>query len=146
MRHELIKTDDYLLVVSDEKIKKGDFIYETNIGECSMVDDWYLGILKTTTKVEPFVKVIAHLPLNNSPILEGVDLLPPLPKENHVEELSVNFVREIGGSQEQRLAFVDGYLEAKETYKYTEEDLRNAFISGEERILNKTNSSDTSMY
>ncbi len=54
MKHNIIATKDYLLVVSESEIG----------GEN---DYFYLG-----------KKIIAHLPLNNSPILDGVDLLPPL--------------------------------------------------------------------
>jgi hypothetical protein len=42
MKHELIQTENYLLIVDDLE------------------------------------KTIAHLPLKNSPVLEGVDLLPPI--------------------------------------------------------------------
>jgi hypothetical protein len=38
--------------------------------------------------------------------------------------------------------FIQGYNKAKETYKYTEEDIQKAFIAGEERIINKPNSSE----
>ena len=43
MTHNIIKTENYLLVVGDSD-----------------------------------AKIIAHLPLNNSPVIEGVPLLPPL--------------------------------------------------------------------
>ena len=38
MKHELIKTEKYLLFVSNEKVEEGNFIYETKIGEvdCSV--------------------------------------------------------------------------------------------------------------
>jgi hypothetical protein len=73
-----------------------------------------------------FKKVIAHRPLTDAPILEVVPLLPKLSEEDDVEKKSRDFVKYVGGSQEQRLAFIDGYLEAKATHKYTEEDLRKA--------------------
>jgi hypothetical protein len=104
MLHNLIKTREYLqstlkelgeeltgyaylLVLSDAPIKKGDtfFDYDTNyigrtvektgiVWACEGLDNqWHLlGLSK---------KIIAHLPLNGAPILEGVDLLPPLPTE-----------------------------------------------------------------
>jgi hypothetical protein len=123
MKHEIIYTKDYALIVSDEKIQEGSFIYETNVGEVSMVDKWYCEILEKGAKVEPFVKVIAHRPLTNAPILGGVPLLPEFSKKDDVEKKSRDFVKYVGGSQEQRLAFIDGYLEAKETYKYTVNDM-----------------------
>lgn len=69
MKHNLIKTDNYLLVVE-------------------------------------YSKIISHLPLNESPVLENVPLLPSLPKED----------------------VCWGYNKAKEKYKYTEEDLKKACI------------------
>ena len=72
MKKELIKTPEYLLVVDDSEIKVGDWVIETRNGlnELHFTNSRYV-INKHIQK-----KVIAHLPLNNSPILEGVPLLP----------------------------------------------------------------------
>jgi hypothetical protein len=75
MKQEIIYTEHYALIVSDEKIVEGSFIYETNIGEVSKVDKWYCEIVDKGVKVEPSVKVIAHRPLTDAPILEGVPLI-----------------------------------------------------------------------
>ena len=75
MKQEIIYTEQYALIVSDEKVEEGSFIYEKNIGEVSKVDKWYCEILEKGVKVEPFVKVIAHRPLTDAPILEGVPLI-----------------------------------------------------------------------
>jgi hypothetical protein len=129
MKHELIKTEDYLLVISDEEINEGDWwkspygVYSQFNGDEKLID----GTLK----------IIAHLPLNNSPILEGVDLLPPLPQGEDVEELAKESVPD--GF---RTIWKNGYNKAKETYKYTEEEVRelllmqrgNCYVA----ILNKT--------
>ena len=131
MKHKLIKTDNYLLVVDDSEIKdvrpyegkwqleKGYILnkfpdYLTDLSECKIV--------------------IAHLPLNNSPIIEGVPLLPPLDVDDDIEELfkSDEFypmnsdVYPILVNQ----AFIKGYNKAKEEYKYTEEDMIKAFAYG----------------
>jgi len=101
---KLIKTDDYLLVVDDSEIKGGDYRVNIQRGYIKLVDDnpeYY------NKRNDVFKKVIAHLPLNNSPILQGVDLLPPLEEETDVEK--------------RVLAYIAGYNKAKETYKYTEE-------------------------
>ena len=100
----IIKTDDYLLLVSDEDIK------DENIE--NVWNEIKNGVINT-------YKIIAHLPLNNSPILEGVDLLPPL--EDEVKKLGEkcwcdNEITNIH-------SFVIGYNKAKEKYKYTEEDM-----------------------
>lgn len=144
MKHKLIKTDNYLLVVDDSEIKdvrpyegkwqleKGYILnkfpdYLTDLSECKIV--------------------IAHLPLNNSPILEGVPLLPPLEQEDDVEmeyyteleqrrEIVKNFKGQVAGRHPDMFGgnemhhMVRGYMEAKQKYKYTEEDMIQAFAYG----------------
>jgi hypothetical protein len=83
MTHKIIQTENYLLVVDDSQITEGDY--------CLANSKTYNNEIVTYRKSPcppPFVsnlnilkKTIAHLPLNNSPILKGVDLLPPLPDE-----------------------------------------------------------------
>jgi hypothetical protein len=99
MTHKIVHTSNYLLIVDTSKT---DPLDSSKIGD-----------------------PIAHLPLNGSPILEGVDLLPPYSRhqEDGIDKKSIDFVREVGGTEQQRLAFKDGYLEAIEKYKYTEEDV-----------------------
>jgi hypothetical protein len=72
-------------------------------------------------------KIISHLPLNNSPVLEGVDLLPPL--EDDVEKLAEEFkssYKKVGVTDYEVSSFIVGYNKAKEKYKYTEEQLKTA--------------------
>jgi len=89
-------------------------------------------------------RVIAHLPINNSPILTGVDLLPSLEQEDDVERLikieqEASYKQGKGTiswyEQEKRKEY---YNKAKEKYKYTEEDVKiaiqQAFLSGVERL------------
>jgi hypothetical protein len=71
-------------------------------------------------------KVISHLPLNNSPILEGVDLLPPL--EDEVEKLAEEWNDK--GEFTSPYSFKAGYNKTKEKYKYTEEDVLDAWELG----------------
>jgi hypothetical protein len=125
MKVEIIYTEQYALIVSDE-IPNG-FYYDTYLKDLRHTGSSEYGESSITKKV------IAHRPLSDAPVLEGVPLMPKFTQEDDVEKKSRDFVKEIGGSQDQRLAFVDGYLEAKETYKYTEEDLRKAFQAGESR-------------
>jgi len=137
MKHKLIKTTDYFLVVDDSEIKKDNWYYNVNgIFRCDNQktgqDELSLSLLTKWNK-----KIIAHLSLNNSPILEGVDLLPPL--EDDVEKLAKQFandkMKEYVGScyadrEYLRQGYITGYNKAKETYKYTEEDLRKAYNKG----------------
>jgi hypothetical protein len=95
MTHKLIKTDNYLLIVDDSQITVDDWAYNP-FGDCPIsVGDIEDDMLYINSE---YSKIIAHLPLNNSPILEGVDLLPPVEYEPR------------------------GFDE----YEYTEKDLRDA--------------------
>jgi len=118
MKHDIIKTDNYLLIVSDEE----------------MNDCWTFNLFRNQPyflkgyygKQPNAKKIIGHLPLNNSPILEGVDLLPPL--EDEVKKLGEkcwcdNEITNIH-------SFVIGYNKAKEKYKYTEFDIITALEYG----------------
>lgn len=96
MKHNLIKTDNYLLVVDDSEIKQSDWIYNEE-REPSIVQCIGKGSLRG------WAKIIAYLPLNGAPVLDGVPLLPSLPQEDD-----------------------------KEKYKYTEEDLRKAIEMAQE--------------
>jgi hypothetical protein len=122
MTHNIIKTDNYLFIGSDDDIRRGLFycVRRKNIfqdeGEdihCCMGD----------------IRIIAHLPLNNSPVLEGIDLLPAL--EDGVEKLAEEFkssYKKVGVTDYEVSSFIVGYNKAKEKYKYTEEDLREALF------------------
>jgi len=114
MKHKLIKTENYLLVLDDSKIKVNDWVYSID-----GVHQWFGLILKT----EPLPKkIIAHLPLNNSPILQGVDLLPPLEQEDDVEKLALTiFPRHENwtlnsDNSDKRPIWIGGYNKAKEKY------------------------------
>ena len=123
MTHKLIKTDNYLLVVDDSEIKVEDYFYSIRgIIEQAIID---------YPKNEHHGVIIAHLPLNDSPILEGVDLLPPYSRhqEDGLEDAVIRFKEsysKFGVTDFELSAFSVGYLQAREKYKYTEEDVRKA--------------------
>lgn len=85
MKHKLIKTENYILAVDNSEIKESCFVYKKT-GEAH----YEQGLFKipgdinfdqfNKEKIHTY-KVLAHLPLNNSPILEEVPLLPPLEQE-----------------------------------------------------------------
>jgi len=124
MKKEIVYTDKYALILSDEEIKEGDYyllIPENKVKRANNVlslnRDWK--------------KVIGYLNLNDAPILEGVPLLPPLPQGDDVDALAKSQFRKSEYEIELREnAFVLGYNKAKEKYKYTEEDVRRAFHIG----------------
>jgi hypothetical protein len=74
--HNIIKTPNYLLIVDDSKIELGSWhtcTYPEYPLEARFTDE--------STKYDickGCKNIVAHLPLNNAPTLEGVDLLPPL--------------------------------------------------------------------
>ena len=80
MKHNIIETENYLLIVSDEEIKAGNFylLIPENIVKLSRSG--------LPTNIREWAKIIAHLPLNNSPVLEGVPLLPPLEDEQSLQQ------------------------------------------------------------
>jgi len=92
MQHKIITTENYILVVDDSEIKEGDYYLFTWGGEQDIQRfkdqesdrENHKYLYRTACK-----KIIAHLP-KNSPILEGVDLLPPL--EDEVEKLADEIV------------------------------------------------------
>jgi len=129
MTHKLIHTKDYLLVVDDSEIKEGDWCF---LGETSLFNAKIGRVNKNVISDNGknglnFKKIIAHLPLNDSPILEGVDLLPTL--EDEVEELAQSafthpdFGKYKIGSTAYYNGYKDGHNKAKEKYKYTNEDM-----------------------
>jgi hypothetical protein len=137
-KHEIIYTEHYALIVSDEILKKGDFPnYSYQFIEPVG------GLL--LTHHEPIVedgfngkKVIAHRPLTDAPVLEGVPLLPewnvcdeellvPFPKSTQTGRL-----RDGSEIKTWMLGWEEGFKEAKETYKYTEKDLMNLVEKGHE--------------
>ena len=141
MTHLVIKTNNYILLTSDEEIKEGDYhvatrIVETNGDKAIAFTDEKQ--LKAISEIGGAKKIIAHLPLNNSPILDGVDLLPPLPMTfPTIECIGDNLWEELTGGQEVSVNRADwsfgfgiGYKKAKEKYKFTEEDIDKAYRAG----------------
>jgi hypothetical protein len=129
MEYKIINTGDYLLIVDDSEIK--NYYY-----------DFFISKLKHSNgaeyaKSDVAKQVIAHLPLNNSPILEGVDLLPPLEDDSNklAYKYAVDYRCPSTNDNEYCKhdiisAYNNGYNKAKEKYKYTEEDLRKAIEVG----------------
>jgi hypothetical protein len=128
MKKEIVYTDKYALILSDETPIK--VYYDTYIHQLKHTGGAEYGessIAKT---------VVGHLPLtDDAPILEGVPLLPPLPKEDDVNKLAYEKWKksdERSGNPPYiyRIGFNEGYNKAKEKYKYTEFDIIQAFEYG----------------
>ncbi len=121
---EIIQTENYLLIVSDEE--RGQPGYNYNFG-LNKIDKLSLPYLSHSTESNCCQKITAHLPLNNAPILEGVPLLPELKIENNIE-LKL-------GKLHHHLQDIKDYEGVKQIQEiivtkslYTEDDLRNALL------------------
>jgi len=133
MTHNIIKTENYLLVVNDLEIKVNDWFY---LNDANIIAEYI-----SVKPVNEAKKITAHLPLNNSPVLEFVPLLPPLEDDNEevweqgllaeLEKLPYTKHLDDGQYNDGQLVGFEfgatwGYNKAKEKYKYTGEDLRKA--------------------
>ena len=90
MEYKIKITDNYLLIVDESEIKEGDwFMANQGAHKCIRVEENtscpFITLNNKGKEVGHFKtwknNIIAHLPLNNSPILEGVPLLPSLEDE-----------------------------------------------------------------
>ncbi len=106
MQYKIINTGDYLLIVDDSEIKKETYCYDS----INNILVFYKGSMKNIG----FQKVISHLPLNNSSILEGVDLLPSF--EDEVEKLANDHANHWIDGRDIYYGFKIGYNKAKEKY------------------------------
>lgn len=128
MKHNLIYTENYILLVSDEEIKAKDFYLAESIIECCSCKE------EANDLTDLCKKIIAHLPLNGASYLDGIDVLPKIEIENEVEGLAKEFALKHSiyptAQDDTEYGFKAGYNKAKETYKYTEEDLIRAMVIG----------------
>jgi hypothetical protein len=131
MTYKLIKTTDYILVVDDSEIKVGDNCL------CDIPASDYFGVVAYNGAFAEhyYKKIIAHLPLNDSPILEDVDLLPPYSR--HQEDGLEEYGESCNQLYKEWLVtgYKSGYNKAREKYKYTEEDMRKAIDMAHEKVM-----------
>jgi hypothetical protein len=119
MKEEIIYTDDYALILSDEQTKENDWGYiRFQGGDVKLIGKYF---------ADDWLKVIAHRPLTDAPILEGVPLMPKFTQEDDVVKIAD--VLKVGSTYRDyehlvKRGIIIGYNKAKETYKYTEDDLR----------------------
>ena len=126
---KLIKTENYLLVVDDSEIKEGDYRVNIQRGYIKLVDDnpeYY------NKRNDVFKKVIAHLPLNNSPILRDVDLLPPLEEEptEEAKQRAENYMSLKGALEPKQVTLEEASWIFNPLKKLDGEFLRDAFVKG----------------
>jgi hypothetical protein len=144
MKQEIIYTEHYALIISDEQIKDvRPFIGRYHLEKGLIINQFptYL------TDLSECKLIIAHRPLTDAPILKGVPLLPEFIQDDDVEELAKDKFPYLGSEQVKsdqnrhtdnlRHGFKTGYNKAKETYEYTLGDLRRAFTTGRDLIVEK---------
>lgn len=128
MTHVTIVTKDYILIVSNEGINDLDFVYDLDMSRIVIADH-----LTVSTSKAPlcwyYKKIISHLPLNGSPYLDGVDVLPPI-GDVEVDDVEKLAREEILYNDSKREWWKQGYNKAREKYKFTEEDIRAAIAYG----------------
>ena len=146
MKYEIIYTEDCALIVSDEEIKPGDFNVPSDCNKSSDISrtsEEDLAIVND--KFNGYKKIIGHRPFTSAAILEGIPMLPEFSLEDDVEELAKDKFPYLGSEQVKsdqnrhtdtiRHGFKTGYDKAKETYKFTEEDLETAMLKISEYLL-----------
>ena len=125
MKYEIIYTEHYALIVSDEK--PDGFYYDTYLKDIRHTGGSEYGESSITKKI---IAHIAHRPLTDAPILEGVPLLPEFSKEEDVKKLSLEMGLEyyVGGNYDFENGVRKGYNKAKETYNLTLTKLLDLYI------------------
>ena len=117
MAHKIIKTDDYLLVLG-KNYKSDSFPYI--VAENLTTGDYQLWQVDNPNDIdEPNqFEILAHLPLNGSPVLKDVVLLPPI--KDDAEELAKEEIKYDGMNfiitNYTRSGFIIGYNKAKEKF------------------------------
>jgi len=129
MKKEIIYTEHYALIVSDEEVVEGDFLFCIE-NKNLMIGGITSGQLRFLDS-EIFKKIIAHRPLTDVPILKDVPLLPEFKfsKENDVVTWAC---RTYPFGNAERNAFIAGYNRTKEVHKYTEQMAREIWKAGQE--------------
>jgi hypothetical protein len=145
MKYEIIYTEDCALIVSDEEIKPGDFNVPSDCNKSSDISRTSEeDLVVVNDKFNGYKKIIGHRPFTNAAILEGVPMLPQFSKEKSVVSIAEEILlshpdfKAEGFSEYQNGRFngiIDGFNKAKETYKFTEEDLETAMLKISEYLL-----------
>jgi hypothetical protein len=136
MKHRLIKTENYLVVVSDDEIKENTPYLNDKV---VFISDDVFDEGNNPNQNKSNKKIILHWPLHNALYLDGVDVLPEIEYDLHIYD-AIGYAGSEGHPDPQAFSdrqmalfqgYADGFEKAKETYKYTEDDLRKAIEFGQ---------------
>jgi hypothetical protein len=117
MRYDLIKTDNYLLICNDSEIKGyyyDDYIKKVrHSGGAEYVEN-------NITK-----NIVAHLPLNGAPYLDGVPLLPSISKHYDIDfaEVFYDLLKMTYPTFDEWPEAIEYNKQVREKYKFTEDDM-----------------------
>jgi hypothetical protein len=122
MEYKIIQIEKYLIAIEESKITEGDY----GLGFAEGIKGYGRGYFlffhdgsnraKINTIAENTYKVVAHLPLDDSEILENVPLLPPFEQEDDVEYIANKLTQHLTFPAERREGIILGYNKAKEKY------------------------------
>jgi hypothetical protein len=122
MKHEITYTEHYAIIVIDEQARESDWGYiPFQGGEVKLVGRFF---------ADDWKKVIAHRPLNDAHIIEGVPLLPQFSQEEEVEIPFPNNEKYIRDGDEMitwMRGWEKGFKGAKETYEFTLDDMKECW-------------------
>ncbi len=133
MKHNLIKTDKYLLVVDNKIPQPGDYMCILSRGKGGRPNKYIVVAhdkgrsAKLAAITDGASKIIAHYPLNGAPYLFAVDVLPPSWRDSG-EDVDKLAREEILYNDVKREWWKQGYNKAREKYEFTKEDMRKAII------------------
>jgi len=88
MKHDLIKTENYLVVVSDDEIKENTPYLN---GKVVFISDDVFDDGNNPNQNKSNKKIIAHRPLNNARYLNGIDVLPEI--EDDIERFAEKMLK-----------------------------------------------------
>lgn len=134
---KLIKLSaDHYVIVDDSEIKEDCYaLHESPLGEREIViaNGQCKLDKRITHSTQPLEYTTEdHLQWDKIKRL-SLSEVKELIGEVDVQQKSFAFIKEIGGTREQRLAYIDGYrdaLEDNKDRKYTEQDMRTVFMHG----------------
>jgi hypothetical protein len=86
MTKEIVYTEKYALILSDDEIKQGDYFKPNRYEICIKATEVHKNEFMGNGALNDCKLIIAHRPLSDAPMLEGVPLLPTLPtRPTHFE-------------------------------------------------------------
>jgi hypothetical protein len=119
MTHKLTKIENYLLVLDRTMTTEPGYVVKNN----------EIILTKESTVSQ---RILAHIPLNNQPYLDNVDVLPKI-TNNELDMLATDWIfskenndkwsNNTNESGDNYGSFIAGFKKAREKYKYSQDDV-----------------------